>query len=53
LEIPILQHHFIDVAPTPIFARFKRPHDRVPGGMEMLGGVFIFGGITATDVSTG
>ena len=51
LQLPGLQLHFVDVAPTPILAGFEGPHDGVPGGMEMLGSVLVFGRIAATDVS--
>jgi hypothetical protein len=41
---------FIDVAPAPRFARFHRFHNRVFGVMEVLGGMFILGGVAAAHV---
>jgi hypothetical protein len=46
-----LNHDFVDVTPTPIFAPFKRPHDGVLGFFEVLGGVPVLGGIAAADVA--
>jgi hypothetical protein len=51
LQFRMLQDDLIDVTPTPVLAGFDGLHDRVPGGMEMFGSVFVFGGIAATDVS--
>jgi hypothetical protein len=38
--------------PAPVFARLERFHDRMPGFVEMFGGVFIFGTIAAAHVPT-
>jgi hypothetical protein len=46
-----LNHSFVDITPTPIFAPLKRPHDGVFGFFEVLGGMPIFGGIAAADVA--
>jgi hypothetical protein len=46
------EEHLIDVTPAPILARLERLNDRVFGSVKMLGGVLVFGGITATDVAT-
>jgi len=37
----LIEHQFIDIAPAPIFARLKRPDDRVIGCVEVFGRVFI------------
>jgi hypothetical protein len=42
----------IHVTPPPIFAWFKGLNDGVLGCMKMLGGMFVLGGIAATDVAT-
>jgi hypothetical protein len=41
----------IDVAPSPIFARFERLHDGMFRRMEMFGGVFVLRGIAATHMA--
>src|SRR5205823_5760088 len=43
----------VDVAPAPILARLERLHDRMLGGMEMLGGMLILGRIAAAHVAAG
>src|SRR5260370_7716837 len=43
----------IDIAPAPILAGLERFDDGVLGGMEMLGGVLIFGRIAAPHVPAG
>jgi hypothetical protein len=40
----------INKAPHPIFTGFKGLDDRVPGGMEMLGGMLILGVIAAANM---
>ena len=42
---------FVDVAPAPGFAGLDRTHDGMLRAMEVLGGVFVLGRVTATDVS--
>jgi hypothetical protein len=42
---------FVKVTPTPLVARFDRPHDRMPGRMEMLRRVFVLGRIAATHMA--
>jgi hypothetical protein len=46
-----LQLKIIDIAPPPRFAGLERLHDRMIGGVEMFGCMFIFGRIAAADVS--
>ena len=46
-----VEFDFVDVAPTPGFAGLERTHDGVFRAMEVFGGVLVFGGITAADVS--
>jgi|SRR6516162_11223152 hypothetical protein len=46
-----VQFDFIDIAPTPGFAGLERAHEGVFRAMEVFGGVFVFGGIAAADVS--
>jgi hypothetical protein len=41
----------VDVAPAPIFARFKRLDDRMLGRVKMLRRVFVFRRIAATHMS--
>src|SRR5712692_9818940 len=48
-----LHNDFIDIAPAPAFTRLERPHDGVLGRMEMLGCVFVLGGIAAADMPAG
>jgi hypothetical protein len=45
------EFEFVDVAPAPGFAGFEGFHDGVLGLMEVFGGVFVLGGITAADVA--
>jgi hypothetical protein len=44
--------NFIYKTPAPVFARLERFHDGMPGRVEMFGGVFVLGTITAAHVST-
>jgi hypothetical protein len=46
-----VQFEAVDVAPTPRLAGLKRLHDRVLGTVEVLGGVFVFRGVAATDMA--
>jgi hypothetical protein len=48
-----VKFELVDVAPSPVFTGFKRSHDGVIGGVKVLGGVLIFRGVTAADVSAG
>jgi hypothetical protein len=48
-----LEHDFVDVAPSPVFARLERANNRVLSLLEVLCGVFIFGGIAAADMAAG
>src|SRR5207253_11218051 len=50
---PCVEVHLIDEAPAPVFPWLERPHDRVPGRAEMLGGVLVRGVVTAADVAAG
>ena len=45
-------HHLVPVAPTPHLTRFGRPHHRMPGLLEVGGGVPARAGIAASDVTT-
>lgn len=51
LIVQRLEKRFIDVAPTPLFARLKRLDDGVLGCMEMLCRVLILRLVAAADVS--
>ncbi len=42
---------FVLEAPTPVFARLEGLHDGVFGAVVVLGGVLVFGGVTAADVA--
>jgi hypothetical protein len=42
---------FVNEAPAPVFAGLEGAHDGVLSAVEMLGGVFVFGGVAAADVS--
>jgi hypothetical protein len=46
-----LNHHIVDVTPSPVFARFKRSHDGVFRLFEVLGGMLVLRGIAAADVA--
>ena len=47
-----IEHHLVDVTPTPVFTRLEGLDKRVSGRVEMLGGVFILRRITATNMTT-
>ena len=47
-----IEHLLIDVTPAPRVRRVVGFHDRMAGRMIMLGRVFVFRAITATDVAT-
>jgi hypothetical protein len=49
----VLEHHLIDVTPTPVFAWLKGLNNGVIGRVEMLCSMFVFRGITAAHMSTG
>src|SRR5437867_6970354 len=40
----------VDVAPAPAFPRLERGDDRMPGLLEMLGGVLVLRVVAASDV---
>jgi hypothetical protein len=46
-----IKFYLIDKAPAPIFSWLNGFHNRVVRGMEMLGGMFIFGRVAATNVA--
>ena len=46
-----LNHDLVHVAPSPVLARFKGPHNRVLGLAEMLCGVPVLRGIAAADMA--
>src|SRR4029077_236689 len=45
------KHHFIDVAPIPVFARLDGLHDGMLRRVKMLGGVFVLRGIAAAHMA--
>jgi hypothetical protein len=45
------QKHFVHVTPAPVLSGFKGLHNGMLGLMKVLGGVFIFGRVTAPDVT--
>src|SRR5712691_6239442 len=47
-----VQHHLVDITPTPILTRLDRLHDGMLASVKMLGGVFVLGGIATSDVAT-
>jgi hypothetical protein len=47
----IVHDDLVDVAPFPVFSRFKGLHEGMMRGVKVFGGVFIFGRITAADMS--
>src|SRR6185295_14805784 len=47
-----LEEHLVHVTPAPVLAPLEAPHDRMPGGMEVLGGVPPGRLIAAADVAT-
>lgn len=48
---PYLNHHLIDITPTPLFTRLEGLHDWVARGMKMLGGMLILRTVAAPDVA--
>jgi len=48
----MLEHHLIDVTPTPVFAWLKGLNKGMIRRVEMLGGMFVFRGIAAAHMST-
>src|SRR5215210_8950281 len=46
-----LHRDLVDEAPQPILSRLERLHERVIGGVEVLGSVLVFRGIATTDVT--
>jgi hypothetical protein len=47
-----IKHHLVHKAPSPILSRFDRLNDRVASLLIMLGRVFVFGRVTASNMST-
>jgi hypothetical protein len=47
-----LEHHLVDVTPTPVFIRLEGLDDRVVGRVEMLSGVLVLGRIAAANMPT-
>jgi hypothetical protein len=45
------QKHFVHVTPAPFLSRLKGLHNGMLSLMKVLGGVFIFRRVTATDVT--
>ena len=46
-----VQFQVVDVAPAPTLAGLERLHDRVLSAVEVLGGVFVFRRVAATDMA--
>src|SRR5262249_26245687 len=46
-----IEHHFVDIAPSPAFRRVITFYDGMLAAMEMLGGVLVLGRIAATDMA--
>jgi hypothetical protein len=46
------ENYFVHIAPHPVFAWLDGLYDRMLGCVKMLGSVFVFGGIAATDMAT-
>lgn len=42
LDSILFEHELVDIAPHPVFTRFKRANDGVFNGVEMFCGVLIF-----------
>ncbi len=49
----LFHEQVIHITPSPIFPWFDRADDGMAGRVKMLRGVFVLGGITASDVATG
>jgi gamma-glutamyl:cysteine ligase YbdK (ATP-grasp superfamily) len=45
--------HLVDVTPSPVLSRLERLHDRVMDGAKVLGCVFVFRAVAASDVPAG
>src|ERR1700744_3926434 len=48
-----IEHRLVDVAPAPAFRRIVAFDDRMRGGVEMLGGVFVGRIIATADMTAG
>jgi hypothetical protein len=48
----LLDHHLVNVAPTPRFTGLKGLDYRMMSRMEMLGGMLILRGVAAANMST-
>src|SRR4030081_346867 len=48
-----VEHHFVDITPTPSFRRIISFDDRVPGCAKMFGGVSVWRLIAAPDMAAG
>ena len=40
--LQLVEHHFVDITPAPLFAGLERLDYRMPGGVKMFGGVLVF-----------
>jgi hypothetical protein len=47
----LVQKHFVNIAPAPIFAGLEGFDDGVLGLVKMFGGVFVLRGIATTDMA--
>jgi hypothetical protein len=50
-NVGLLQEDFIHVAPAPVLSRLERLDYRVPGGVEVLRGMFVLGCVATTHVA--
>src|SRR5713226_7600235 len=53
LSVRQIEHHFIDITPAPTLRRIIALNDRMFGGVEMPGRVFVGGIVAAADVTAG
>ena len=47
-----LEHYLVDITPTPVFSRLKRPDNWVVSRVEVFGGMLVLGRITAANMPT-
>jgi len=48
--LQLVEHHFVDIAPTPLFTGLERLDDRMIRRAKMFGRVFVFRRIATADV---
>jgi hypothetical protein len=49
----LIKHHFIDIAPAPLFIRLEGLDDRVRGRMKVFRGMFVWRRVATADVPAG